>query len=71
MTDEIVVEETKKETKKGKWTYEKAIAYLSRNGHKVGEKQVKLSDKAGIAAFGCCDYLQKQHKFEIFYSGHL
>lgn len=70
MTDENAVEvvETKKETKKGKWTYESAIRFLSKNGHAVGEKQVHLSDKVGIGALGCSDYLKNIHKFEIFYS---
>lgn len=63
------VEEPKKEEKKNKkWTYEKAIAWLSKNGHKVGEKQVHLSDKAGIGALGCADYLMHYHKFEVFFS---
>jgi hypothetical protein len=78
VSDEISSEETeenevvavfKKSTKKGKWTYESAIGWLSKNGHKVGEKQVHLSDKAGIASFGCADYLKNYHKFEVFYAG--
>ena len=69
MTDEIaveVVEETKKGTKKSKWTYESAIRFLSKNGHSVGEKQVRLGANAGIGAFGCADYLKSVHKFEVF-----
>ena len=68
MTDENAVEvvETKKETKKGKWTYESAIRFLSKNGHAVGEKQVHLGVNAGIGAFGCADYLRTVHKFEVF-----
>ena len=68
MTDENAVEvvETKKETKKGKWTYESAIRFLSKNGHAVGEKQIHLGVNAGIGAFGCADYLKNNHKFEVF-----
>lgn len=68
MTDETVVEvqETKKEAKKGRWTYESAIRFLSKNGHAVGEKQVHLGVNAGIGAFGCADYLRTVHKFEVF-----
>jgi hypothetical protein len=54
------------EDKKGKWTFETAIAWLRKNGHSVGEKQVRLSHSAGIHAFGCADYMHKVHKFEIF-----
>lgn len=66
--EEVVEVEVREEKKGKKWTYEKSIAWLSKNGHKVGEKQVHLSDKAGIGAFGCADYLKNYHKFEIFYA---
>ena len=74
MSDQTVsdqIEETvvieKKEEKKGKWTLEKAIAFMTRNGHSVGTKQVRLSDKGGLGALGCADYLRSKHKFDIFY----
>ena len=54
------------EKKNGKWTLERAISWLKKNGHSVGEKQVHLSQGAGIAAFGCADFLKNVHKFEIF-----
>ena len=67
MSDDVaVVVEEKKDEKRGKWTYERAIAWMRKNGHTVGEKQVHLSPGAGIAAFGCGDYLRRIHKFEIF-----
>lgn len=59
-------EEKKDEKKKGKWTKESAIAFLSRNGHAVGQKQVHLSRNAGIAAFGCADFLKRIYGFEVF-----
>lgn len=66
MNDNEIVE-GRKEKKSGKWTLETAVKWLNRNGHKVGEKQVHLSTKAGIAALGCADYLRNVHKYEIFY----
>ena len=66
MSDQTEVVEVKKEEKKGRWTRESAINWLSKNGHSVGEKQVQLSVNAGIAAFGCADYLKNKHGFEVF-----
>lgn len=54
------------ERKNGKWTLQTAIAWLRKNGHNVGEKQVHLSHGAGIHAYGCADFLKNVHKFEVF-----
>jgi hypothetical protein len=53
--------------KKGKWTLETALLFMRRNGHSVGGKQVRLSEKMGIGALGCADYLRKVHGFSVFY----
>lgn len=51
----------------GKWTLDSARAWLSKNKHSLGNKQVELSKDAGIKAFGCADYLRKAHGYSVIY----
>jgi hypothetical protein len=52
---------------KGKWELETALKFMKKNGHSVGDKQVKLGSGAGIQTFGCADYLWHVHKYTIIY----
>lgn len=53
---------------KKQWTESVAREFLSKNGHAVGSKEVKLKSSAGIRSFGCADYLKTVHNYSIFYS---
>jgi hypothetical protein len=67
MTDEMVVEEVveEKASKRGKWTRESAINFLSKNGQDVGTKVVQMTDKAGIGCYGAAVYLHSKHGFVV------
>jgi len=66
VVNEAVVETVKKEEKKGKWTYDTAMAFMRRNGQTVGTKTVELAVGAGIHTLGCADYLKKVHGFTVY-----
>jgi hypothetical protein len=53
--------------KKQSWNEDSARAWLSKNKHQVGKKEVKLGEHAGIKAFGVADYLRYNHGYNVIY----
>lgn len=56
-----------REYKEQKWTRDRALDFLKRNGHVPIDKTFELAahDTPGLGCWGAIDYLRSEHGFDV------